>query len=80
LENLTGCAFPSPDSLHSFCTTCGVSVLVQILDKTVERVPLNVRTIQGLELEKLRTKKFDGRSRALKYVLDVQREPKEADT
>jgi hypothetical protein len=58
MENLTDYAFLSKDSLHSFCKTCGVSVLVKVLNG--DDMPINVRTMDGVDLSSLSYKTYDG--------------------
>jgi hypothetical protein len=59
-ENLTDYAFLSKDSLHSFCKICGTSVLVRVSDEAGENMPINVRTIDGIDLSSLTLKNYDG--------------------
>ena len=66
-EHLTDYAFLSETSLHSFCSTCGVSVVVKATNPGDDVVPLNVRTFEGIDLEKLEYKKYDGRSNDPQY-------------
>lgn len=61
-DNLTDYAFLNEKTLHSFCKICGVSVLIKIFEEGVDMLPLNVRTFHGIELSKLRYKKYDGAS------------------
>ena len=58
--NLTGYAFVDAKSLRSFCSICGSSVGVQVLHQGEDLMPLNVRCFDGIELEKLRYKEYDG--------------------
>jgi len=64
LSNLTGYAFLSPDSQHCFCKTCGVSVLVHVLEKPKPgqevEMPINVRTIVGVDVGELQKQYYDG--------------------
>lgn len=59
-ESLVGYAFLNKNSLHSFCKHCGTSVCVQVLQEGEDLMPLNVRTIDGVDLDKLRYKLYDG--------------------
>jgi hypothetical protein len=66
-DHLTDYDFLSKTSLHSFCSTCGVSVVVKATDPEDDIVPLNVRTIDGIDLESLEYNKYDGRSNDPQY-------------
>ncbi len=70
-DHLTDYAFLTKESLHSFCSTCGVSVLVRVLGEGPEDdvCPINVRTIQGVDVERLKLKKYDGKSKDPVYVV-----------
>jgi hypothetical protein len=68
-DNLTDYAFLSPDCLHSFCKTCGVSVLVRVLDPKEDDMPLNVRNINGIDLDKLTYRYYDGKNAGKEYVV-----------
>ena len=59
-ENLKGYAFLSQDALHSFCKICGVSVLVKVMPETEPDMPINVRTIDGIDIPSLKLKYYDG--------------------
>jgi hypothetical protein len=59
-EKLTDYAFLTKDSQHSFCRVCGVSVLVRVLDENEDIMPINVRTIDGIDLSSLTLNKYDG--------------------
>jgi hypothetical protein len=39
---------------------CGVSVLVRVLDENEDIMPINVRTIDGIDLLSLTLNKYDG--------------------
>jgi hypothetical protein len=68
-EALTDYAFLSPNSLHSFCGTCGVSVLVKTIGEGEDEMPVNVRTFNGIDIESLTLIKFDGKNRDPQYVV-----------
>ena len=68
-ENLTGYEFLHKDSLHSFCKICGVSVLVEVTEPGSNIVPINVRTINGIDLGSLRLKKYDGKANDPQYIV-----------
>jgi hypothetical protein len=68
-DNLTDYTFLSEDSLHSFCSTCGVSVLVRVTDPKDDIMPLNVRTIDGIDLEALEFNYYDGKSADPQYAV-----------
>jgi hypothetical protein len=58
--NLTDYMFLSKESLHSFCKICGVSVLVRVTEPEKDLMPINVRTIDGVDLSSLTLNKYDG--------------------
>lgn len=68
-KSLLGYEFLHKDSLHSFCETCGVSVLVSVTEPGKDFVPINVRTLNGIDLASLKLKKFDGRAQSPQYVI-----------
>jgi len=61
-ENLTDYAYFGKNSLRSFCKTCGVLVLVKVTDEQEEDpvMPINVRTIDGIDIGSLKLKYYDG--------------------
>jgi hypothetical protein len=59
-ENLTGYAFVDARSLRSFCKNCGSSICVHVLHEGEDLMPLNVRTLVGIDLEKLKYKDYEG--------------------
>lgn len=61
-ESITGYPFLSPDSLHSFCGTCGSFVFINIADQRTDIQPLNVRVVEGVELDELKYRTYDGRA------------------
>jgi hypothetical protein len=67
-ENLTDYAFLETTSLHAFCSICGVSVVVRVTDPK-DIMPLNVRTVNGVDLEHLTLQKYDGRSNDPQYTV-----------
>jgi hypothetical protein len=70
-EALTDYAFLHEDSLHSFCKTCGVSMVVRVLGNGEDDdiYPVNVRTINGIRVDQLKLKKYNGRKNDPQYVL-----------
>ena len=48
---------------HLFCGNCGVSVSVIGKDDSIPVQPTNVRTMNDVDLEKLKLNKFDGWSK-----------------
>ncbi|RFU31401.1 hypothetical protein B7463_g4914, partial [Scytalidium lignicola] len=66
-DSLTGYAFLSKDSLRSFCKTCGVSMLVNNTGPDDKDMPINIRTIHGLDLAGLKLLKYDGKSKDPQY-------------
>jgi hypothetical protein len=73
-DNLTDYTFLHEDSLHSFCSTCGVSVLVKVLgkDEGDDICPLNARTINGIDLDQLKLKRYDGAKNDPQYVVPTE--------
>ena len=61
-ENLTDYAYFGKDLLRSFCKTCGVLVLVKVTNEGEEDpvMPINVRTIDGIDIDSLTLKYYDG--------------------
>ena len=61
---LTDYSFAKKQSSHCFCSICGVTCFVKVLSAADDRIsnicPVNVRTIHGVDLEKLKVEKFDG--------------------
>jgi len=55
----------------SFCKTCGVSMVVRVLGDGVDDdiYPVNVRTINGIQVDQLKRKKYDGWKIDPQYVL-----------
>ncbi|KAE9370795.1 hypothetical protein N431DRAFT_510119 [Stipitochalara longipes BDJ] len=68
-ENLTGYAFLSENALHSFCKTCGVSVLVKVMPETEPDMPINVRTMDGIDISTLKMKYYDGAKNDPQYAI-----------
>jgi hypothetical protein len=68
-EKLVEYPLVSDKSLHTFCEDCGVSVMVRVLEQDDPVCPVNVRNFQGVELEKLKVKKYDGWSKGVPYVV-----------
>jgi hypothetical protein len=70
-ESLSDYVFLHEDSLHSFCKICGVSVLVKVLSEGEgdDICPINVRTIRGIGVGKLRLRRYDGRGKDPQYVV-----------
>ncbi|KFY52856.1 hypothetical protein V496_08142 [Pseudogymnoascus sp. VKM F-4515 (FW-2607)] len=60
--------FLSKDSAQTFCGYCGTFVFVDIGDKTVDLRPLNVRTIDDIDIYKLKYRMYDGRSKPPLYT------------
>ncbi|KAH8601541.1 Mss4-like protein [Bisporella sp. PMI_857] len=65
-ENLTDYVFLHEDSLHSFCKTCGVSVVVKVTSGD-DIMPINVRTVDNIDVDKLKLKFYDGKSNKPEY-------------
>ena len=66
-ENLTDYVFLDEQSLHSFCKTCGTSMIVKVTVPGEDIMPLNVRTIESIDLDRLTYNKYDGKSNAPQY-------------
>jgi hypothetical protein len=66
-EHLTGYAFLSENSLHSFCENCGVSVCVQVTGEDL--MPINVRTVNGVDLDALERHYHDGKKNDPQYCV-----------
>jgi len=64
---LTDYVFLHEDSLHSFCSFCGVSVVVRVTDPAEDIMPVNVRTINGLDFDALKFNKYDGKNNDPQY-------------
>lgn len=61
-EHLHCYRFGTMTAGHSFCTTCGVSVINQRAGEKVTIQPVNVRLLNGVDLDGFKIKKVDGRS------------------
>jgi hypothetical protein len=68
-DNLTEYVFVAEDSLHAFCKTCGVSVLVNVTDPKEDIAPLNIRTIKDVDLKELEYKYYYGKSVGKPYTV-----------
>ena len=66
-ENFTDYVFLENTSLHSFCSKCGVSVVVKVTVPGEDIMPLNVRTIKGIELESLEFQRYAGKKNDPQY-------------
>lgn len=62
-ENLTEYRFNTEKLQHLFCKTCGVQAFASGENEGVRMRAINVRSIDGIELESLQQIPFDGRSR-----------------
>jgi hypothetical protein len=58
-EELTGYRFNKKVIQHTFCPTCGMALISQAFGA----VAVNVRTVDGLDLQKLKLRFLDGKSR-----------------
>lgn len=56
-EEMTEYRFGTCEWPHHFCPVCGVEVFVRGMGLIV----VNVRTVEGVEVEKLKLKPFDGK-------------------
>jgi len=68
-EKLVEYPLVSDKSLHTFCEDCGVSCMVRVLEEGDAVCPVNVRTFQGVELETLKVKRYDGWNKGRPYVV-----------
>lgn len=68
-DSLADYIFLHDDSLHSFCSKCGVSVLVKVTDPKEDVCPVNVRTINGIDLQTLTLQNYDGKKNDPQYVV-----------
>ena len=66
-DKLTDYKFLSDTSLHAFCSVCGVSVVVHVTEPGEDIMPLNVRTISGIDLDGLTLNRYDGRKNDPQY-------------
>ncbi|KFX86947.1 hypothetical protein V490_08676 [Pseudogymnoascus sp. VKM F-3557] len=60
--------FLSKDSAQTFCSNCGTFVFVDIEDESVDLRPMNVRTIDNIDIYKLKYIMYDGRSKPPLYT------------
>ncbi|MCJ1258599.1 hypothetical protein MMC24_006432 [Lignoscripta atroalba] len=60
-DALTSYSFAKKTCSHRFCGTCGVMVYNEILDPNADIKPINVRTLNGVDLETLKIKKVSGK-------------------
>ena len=64
---------PEEAAGHGFCTTCGVFTLNKSGGSNATVRAINVRTINGLNLDELKVRKHDGKTLNGKpYVLDAE--------
>ena len=70
-ENLTDYAYFGKGLLRSFCKNCGVLVLVKVTNEQEEDpvMPINVRTIDGIDIDSLTFKYYDGAKEDPQYVV-----------
>lgn len=63
-DDLTTYTFGKERIDHSFCSVCGTSVCAMSNDPGFfqDNRAINVRTLQGVDLEKLKLRKADGRN------------------
>ena len=65
LDALVEYGFAKKTTLHGFCGTCGVAIRERFVDDP--EMALNVRTMNGLDLAGLETKKYDGKAQLPVY-------------
>jgi len=68
-DKLSEYAFLSKESLHTFCRVCGVSVLVRVLEDGDPVCPVNGRVFEGVDVEGVKKKNYDGWSKGVEYVI-----------
>ena len=59
-EAITSYEFGLKQVRHLFCSTCGVSIGVVGKDDSIPVKPINVRTINGVDLDVLKVRKENG--------------------
>jgi hypothetical protein len=69
-DKLTEYPLVRKESLHTFCSICGVSVLVRVLEEGDPVCPVNVRCFKNVDLEGLKVKEYDGWSKGKAYVVE----------
>jgi len=64
-DELTTYSFGKKGIAHSFCPTCGTSIGGKSTDPNVfgDNRAVNVRTLKGVNVDNLKLRKVDGRSR-----------------
>ncbi|KAI9795081.1 MAG: hypothetical protein M1816_000103 [Peltula sp. TS41687] len=64
-DSLTGYKFYTNQVEHKFCPTCGTSVCLvptEEMEFLKGKIAVNIRTLEDVDLEKLKLKKFDGKT------------------
>ena len=66
-ESMTLYKFGQERVVHSFCPTCGTAISGKSNDPNffADNRAVNVRTLKGVDIDKLKLRKVDGRSRPL---------------
>jgi len=64
-EHLNCYRFGTKTAGHAFCTTCGVSIINQRVGWKATHQPINLRCLNGVDLDKLESEKVDGKSDVL---------------
>ncbi|KAJ7248443.1 glutathione-dependent formaldehyde-activating enzyme [Mycena rebaudengoi] len=62
LSALVEYAFGPKKRIHGFCNICGVAIRERFLIEGDKRMAINVRTMNGLDLDSLAVEKFDGKA------------------
>ncbi|KAE8155045.1 Mss4-like protein [Aspergillus avenaceus] len=66
-DNLKQYRFASEQVPHYFCGNCGSSLFCRsFMEATNGVIAVNVRTVQGIDVDRLKLKKMDGKSYSLK--------------
>lgn len=65
-ETMTPYKFGLERVVHSFCPTCGTAIGGKSADPNFfsDNRAVNVRTLKGVDIDKLKLRKVDGRSRS----------------
>ncbi|OAL34732.1 hypothetical protein AYO20_05927 [Fonsecaea nubica] len=74
-DDLTTYTFGPEKIAHSFCSTCGTSIGGKSTDPNffADNRALNVRTLKGVDVDALKLRKVDGRSKTIKLPSDAPR-------
>lgn len=76
-ENLTEYFFVA--SMHCFCSLCGSSVLIRQVGEGDNETPINVRSLNGVDLSTLKYQYYDGRAAGKPYEVLLSEKIEEID-